>query len=176
MSKHIQLLVLTLLAFALSWCGIQKAFSQQDDAPKQTLVIHYPNSGILLNGKTGAIYRGIVYVKVYPVTPALVRRYGAGPIAAAELTASMRDVRMLPLGEYEVHFAIRNDSELKTYILRDVILRADRANSLTVQMNAEAKTTIVGGDMTAQQMADSLRQLQQEVGDLKQEVARLRQK
>src|SRR5581483_3650184 len=98
------------------------------------------------------------------VGPDLVKKYGAGPIASAELAASQRDVRLLPLGEYEVHFSMRTGSELKTFILRDVILRADRANGIVVEMNSDAKTTIIGGAMTAQQMADGIRQLQQEVG------------
>ena len=169
-------LVAALLAVALAVSGVPKAFSQQDDAVKQTLVINYPNSGISLTGKGGAPYRGLVYVKIYPVSPALVKQYGAGPIASAELLASGRDVRKLPLGEYEVHFAVRSGGELKTYILRDVILRADRAGALVVEMNSDAKTTVIGGDMTAQQMADTIRQLQQEVAALKQEIAALKGK
>ena len=176
MSKRISVIVLALMAFALSLAGIQKATSQQDDERKQTLVIGYPNSGILIDGKGSTPYRGMLYVKIFPVSPNIVKKYGAGPIASAELAASQREVCQLPLGEYEVRYSLRNNGELKTFILRDVILRADRAVSLTVEMNNEAKTTIVGGDMTAQQMADSIRQLQREIGDLRQEVTRLKQK
>lgn len=175
MSKRMSLIVLLLLAFALSWSGIQKAVSQQDNERKQTLVIGYPTQGIVIEGSPRK-YTGIIYVKVYPVSPDLVQKYGAGPIASAQLAASQRDVRQLPLGQYEVHFAMRTGGELKTFILRDVILRADRANGITVEMNGDAKTTIIGGDITAQQMADSLRQLQKEVADLKEEVAALKRK
>ncbi|HZP81279.1 MAG TPA: hypothetical protein VFB21_06560 [Chthonomonadaceae bacterium] len=175
MSKRMSLTVLLLLAFALSWSGIQRAVSQQDNERKQTLVIGYPTQGIVIEGSPRR-YTGVIYVKIYPVGPDLVKKYGAGPIASAELAASQRDVRLLPLGEYEVHFSMRTGSELKTFILRDVILRADRANGIVVEMNSDAKTTIIGGAMTAQQMADGIRQLQQEVGALKQEVAALKRK
>ena len=169
MSKRINALILLLLALGLTWSGVQTATSQQDDERKQTLVIGYPHSGIVLDSKskTALPYRGLIYVKVYPVSPNLVKKYGAGPISSAELSASMRDVRMLPLGEYEVHFSLRTNGELKTYIYRDLILRADRAASIVVEMNSEAKTTIIGGVMTAQQMAESIRQLEKEVAELK---------
>ncbi len=158
---------------ALLGSGAQQASAQQD-AAKQTLVIRYPNSGIALSAAGGPPYRGIVYVKIYPVSPDLVKRYGAGPVAAAELSASQRDVRLLPLGEYEVHFAVRKGVELKTFILRNVILRADRADTIGVEMSDEAKTTIIGGDMTAQQMAETIRQLQSDLAALKQQVADLK--
>lgn len=93
----------------------------------------------------------------------------------AELSASQRTVAQLPLGEYEVRYGMRTGSELKTFIVRDVILRADRVMNLLVEMNDEAQATIVGGDMTAQQMADTIRQLQKEVEDLKKEVATRKQ-
>jgi hypothetical protein len=83
---------------------------------------------------------------------------------------------MFPLGEYEVQFAMRTGSELKTFILRDVLLRADRGSLLTVEMNADAKTTIIGGDLTAQQMVEYIRALQKEVTTLQQEVAELKKK
>jgi hypothetical protein len=166
MSKRISLVVLTLLVFALSWSGIRKAVSQQDEERKQTLLIGYPNPNIVISG-SGTRYGGIIYVKVFPVSPNLVKKHGSGPIATAELTPSQRDVLQLPLGEYEVHFAMRTGSELKTFILRDIILRADRGSLLTVEMNADAKTTIIGGDITAQQMEESIRQLQKEVAELR---------
>ena len=169
MTKRMQLFALALFAFGLMWVGALKAVSQQENEQKQTLVIGYPNSGIVLDSKATppVRYRGTIYVKVYPISPNIVKKYGAGPIASAELSASMRDVRLLPLGEYEVHYSMRTNGELKTYIYRDLILRSDRAASLVVEMNSDAKTTIIGGDMTAQQMAESIRQLQREVADLK---------
>jgi hypothetical protein len=175
MSKRMSLIALILLSFALSWAGIQRAVSQQDDERKQTLVIAYPNPFITISGTTTK-YAGLIYVKVYPISPGLVKKYGAGPVATAELSASQRDVVLLPLGEYEVHYAMRTGSELKTFILKDIILRPDRATGLLVEMNADAKTTIIGGDMSLQQIEGGLRQLQSEVSELKQEVARLKQK
>ena len=152
--------------------------AQQDDSKKQTLVIGYPNSGVVIKGTgTDATrYRGLIYVKVFPISPELVKRYGAGPMVTAELAASARTVNQLPLGEYEVRYGMRTGSELKTFIVRDVILRADRGTSLSVEMNAESKATIIGGDMTAQEMADTIRALQQEIADLKKQVAILKGK
>jgi len=71
---------------------------------------------------------------------------------------------------------LRIGSELRTFVLRDVILRSDRGSSLTVEMNGEAKTTIIGGDMTAQQMAGSIRKLQEEFAAARREIAELKRK
>jgi hypothetical protein len=168
MSKRSSLIVLTLLAGALAGSGIPKAVSQQPAAERtQTLVIGYPNPAITIS-PSGTRYNGIIYVRVTPVTPALLARSGGKPVGTAELGPSQRDLLQLPLGEYEVQFGMRTGGEMKTFIVRDVILRADRPTSLVVEMNADAKTTIIGGDMTAREMADSIRQLQQEIARLKQ--------
>lgn len=149
------------------------ARAQAATGPTQTLVIGYPNPGVP-SGKVGSpLYRGLVYVTIVPTSADLVRQYGSGPIAAAELSPSQRDVRTLPLGTYEVRYAVRNGSQLKTFILRDVILRADRGNTLTVEVNTDANTTTVGGDMSAQQMATLIRLLQADVITLQQRVAAL---
>ncbi len=137
----------------------------------QTLVINYPNSGASMGGQA-APYKGLVYVKVFAADPELIKKYGAGPVTSAELTPSGRDVRQLPLGRYEVQFAYRAGSELKTFVLRDVILRADRAGALTVELN-DAKTTIVGGDPSIRQMAEMIQQLQAQVKELQAQVAGL---
>ena len=157
MSKRISLIVLTVLAFALLWSGAQRAVSQ-DDARKQSLVINYPNPSIVVSnaGSTPVRYGGIIYVSVFQAGGDASKK----PVATAELTPSQRDIVMLPLGEYEVHFGMRTGSTVKTFILRNIILRPERASQVTVEMNADAKTTIIGGDMTAQEMADAIRQLQ----------------
>jgi hypothetical protein len=144
----------------------------QAQTATQTLVINYPNSGASL-GTQGAPYRGLVYVKVFAADPELIKTYGAGPVSSAELTPSGRDVRQLPLGRYEVQFAYRAGSELKTFVLRDVILRADRAGALTVELN-DARTTIVGGDPSIRQMAEMIQQLQAQVKELQAQVATLK--
>lgn len=110
--------------------------------------------------------------RVFPADPALIKASGAGPVSSAELTPSGRDVRQLPLGRYEVQFAYRAGSELKTFVLRDVILRADRGVALTVELN-DARTTIVGGDPSLQQMAEMIRQLQAQVKALQAQMAAL---
>ncbi|MES2463160.1 MAG: hypothetical protein V4671_21460 [Armatimonadota bacterium] len=180
MSKRIYFLLLSLCMAAYFCTVAPRALAQQDDSKKQTLVIGYPTTGIVIKQAGAATdakkYLGIIYVKVFPVSPDLVRRYGAGPMVSAELTASARTVNQLPLGQYEVRYGMRTGSELKTFIVRDVILRADRGTSLLVEMNDEAKTTIVGGDMTAQEMADTIRQLRQEIADLKREITTLKAK
>jgi hypothetical protein len=173
--KRLSAIVLAVLATGILWTGARKAASQQENEPKQTLVIGYPNPAIVING-SGTRYNGIIYVKVFAITPALVRKSGPGPIATAELAPSQRHISQLPLGEYEVQYAMRTGSELKTFIVRHVILRPEQATALTVEMNADAKTTIVGGDMSAQQMEDSIRQLMSEVASLKREVAELKRK
>lgn len=156
-----------LLALLLTGASApQGAAAQPAAGSTQTLVIGYPNPGVP-SGKSGSpLYKGLVYVTIVPAT-------GSAPVASAQLTPSQRDVRVLPLGTYEVRFAVRNGSELKTFIVRDVILRADRANALTVEVNLDAPTTIVGGDMSAQQMATLIRQLQAQVVTLEQRVSAL---
>jgi hypothetical protein len=175
MSKRMSVVVLAFLGFALLWSGVQPAVSQQADERKQALVVGYPNPAITISG-SGTRYGGIIYVSVYPASASLVAKQGAGPVATSELTPSARSVWQLPLGVYEVRYGMRTGSEIKTFIVRDVILRAEGATSLVVEMNADAKTTIVGGDMTAQQMADGVRQSLKEIADLKTEVSELKKK
>lgn len=163
-SRVLSVRVLPLLA---ALAGAPPAFAQAPQAT-QTLVINYPNSGAVVGPQT-APYKGLVYVKVFPADPDLIGKYGAGPISAAELTPSQRDVRQLPLGRYEVQFAYRVGSELKTFVLKDVILRADRSDALTVELG-DARTTVVGGDLSVQQMAELIRQLQAQVKALQQKV------
>lgn len=166
MSKRIQLVVLTLLAFGLCWGGIQKAVSQQEQERKQALIVGYPNPAIVISG-SGTRYGGVIYDSVYPISPDIIKKNGAGPIATGELYPSQRHVWQLPLGMYEVHFEMRTGSELKTFVRRDVLIRPEGATSVTVEMNADAKTTIIGGDTTVQQMEESIAQLQKEVATLK---------
>jgi hypothetical protein len=174
MSKRMSLVVVALLAFALCWSGLQTTVSAQEER-KQALIVGYPNPAIIIGG-SGTRYGGIIYVSVYPASPGQGAKQGASPVATAEMTPSQRAVWQLPLGVYEVRFGMRTGSEVKTFIVRDVILRAEGASSVIVEMNADAKTTIIGGDMSAQQMADDLRRLLREVSDLKQEVSELKKK
>jgi len=181
MRQRTPLLVLAALAvLGLSWGGVRTAFSKQDAERRQTIAIGYPTTGIATGGNDERgrprRYLGIVYVRVTPVGADLVRKYGAGPMVTAELSASRRTVNQLPVGEYEVSFGMRTGSEMKTFVVRDVLLRPDAPSSLIVEMNGEAQTTIVGGDMTARQMADGIRGLQAEVTALKQEVAKLKER
>src|SRR5579871_2957480 len=113
MTKRMSLIVLTLLAFALSWSATQKAGSQQDQERKQALAIGYPNPVITISG-SGTKYGGIIYDSVYPVSPDIIKKNGSGPIATGELNPSQRHVWQLPLGMYEVRFAMRTGSEMKT--------------------------------------------------------------
>lgn len=169
MSKRISLVMLGLLAFAMCWSGVQRASGQQEQGLKQTLVIYYPNPSIIIagNGTTATRYGGLIYVRVFPASPELVSKRGTGTIVSTELAPSQRVVSQLPVGKYDIHFSVRTGSELKTLIKRDVTLRADSANYVSVEMNSDAKTTVIGGDMSAQEMADSIRQLQKEVAGLK---------
>ena len=159
------------VAFLLS-AALTAAPVAQAQAGTQTLVINYPNSGASM-GTQAAPYTGLVYVKVFPADPELIKKYGAGPVSSAELRPSARDVRQLPLGRYEVQFAYRVGSELKTMVLRDVILRADRSDALTVALN-DAKTTIIGGDPSIRQMAEMIRELQAQVKALQAQVEALK--
>lgn len=73
--KRLHLFVLTFCAIALFWAYTPHAFTQQDTSKKQTLVIGYPNSGIVIKGSgTDATrYQGLIYVKVFPVSPDLIK-------------------------------------------------------------------------------------------------------
>ena len=161
----------TLRTLPLAAMLLLLAAAQQAQGPLQTLVINYPNSGVKLTSQA-APYRGLVYVKIFPVSPELIKANGSGPIAAAELNASGRDVRKLPLGTYEVQFSMREGSNLKTFVVKDVILRSDGGEALTVELN-DAATTVVGGTMSVQQMQALIGQLQQQVSTLQQQVAAL---
>jgi hypothetical protein len=165
---------LAFFGVAVSSSGQQPAVTQQAAEPTQQLTVAYSRR-IVLSG-SGSPYQGIIYVSVHPASASLVAKHGTGPVATAELAWNQASKWQLPLGVYEVRYAMRTGSEMKTLILRDVILRADLASSLIVEMNADAKTTIVGGDMTAQQMADGIRQSVKEISDLKAEVNELKKK
>ncbi len=174
MFKRIRLPAVALVAFTLLWLGTPRAASQLVDR-KQALVINYPNPGIVISDAR-PVYKGTIYVKVYPAGSSGALTGDTPPLVAAELNPSQRSLSQLPQGEYEVHYAIRKGSELNTLIHRNVVLRADHAVSMTVEMNADAKTTIIGGDLTAQRMAESLRSLQAEVATLKQQLSELKRK
>jgi hypothetical protein len=169
MSKRMSLVTVALLALALFWSGVHSAISQSTEERKSALSVGYPNPAILIGG-SGAPYKGIIYVSVYPSVSNSVPKQGTGPVATAELTPSQRAVWQLPLGTYEVRFGMRTGSEMKTFILRDVILRTEGASLLTVEMNADARTTIVGGDRSVQEIEDDIRHLLREVADLKKKV------
>jgi hypothetical protein len=172
MYQRLGLGVLTVLALAALWQSTPAA--SQLVEKKQALVIGYPNPGIAISDAV-PVYKGMIYVKVYSVGPGGAAG-GGSPVVTAELTPSQRTVSQLPLGEYEVHYAIRKGSELTTLIHRNVILRADYPANMVVEMNADAKTTIIGGDWTAQRMTESIKGLQAEVSALKKELADLKRK
>jgi hypothetical protein len=170
--RPINIVAAMIIAGGLLCAGTGRAVSQRDDERKQTLIVHYPNPMIMINKTTR--YNGMIYVKVYAVGTTPGKKNG--PVATAELSPSMRDVMQLPLGEYEVHYAMRTGSELHTFILKDVILRAERGTALSVEMNSDAKTTIIGGDMSAQQMADGVRESMREIASLRAELAAVKRK
>lgn len=166
MSKRMSLLVVAFLAFALLWSGVRSGISQQAEERKSALIVGYPNPVIVIGG-SGTRYGGLIYVSVYPASRDLVAKLGDGPVATAELTPSQRAVWQLPLGTYEVRFGMRTGSELKTFIVRDVILRTEGASSLTIEMNADAKTTVIGGDMSVKELEDAVSRLVKDVSELK---------
>lgn len=170
MSKRLSFVAVVTLAFAFLWSGVHTAVSQQAEERKQALAVGYPNPAILIGG-SGVPYKGIIYVSVYPASPGLAAKQGSGPVATAELYPSQRAVWQLPLGTYEVRFGMRTGSEMKTFIVRDVILRPEGASLLAVEMNADAKTTIVGGDMSIQEMENSIKRMQTDVAELKKKVS-----
>jgi hypothetical protein len=173
MFNRLSLAVLTVLALALLWMSTPQAASQLVEK-KQTLVIGYPNPGIVISDSV-PVYKGLIYVKVYPARAGIAETGGV-PIVSAELSPSQRTVSQLPLGEYEIHYAIRKGSELTTLIHRNVILRPEYAANLVVEMNADAKTTIIGGDWTAQRMTETIKGLQAEVAALRKELADVKRK
>jgi len=173
MSKRMSLAFVPVLALALLWLGARSASSQLVEK-KQALIVGYSTIGIVISDKE-PVYKGAVYVKAYQISPPNPDAKG-GPVVAAELYPSQRAVWQLPQGEYEVHYAIRKGSELTTLIHRNVLLRPEGATSMAVEMNGDAKTTIIGGDWTAQHMTEAIKALQAEVASLKREVADLKRK
>ena len=160
-SRVLNVLCAATIAAGLGWSGIERASSQQTPR-QQALVVHYPNPAIVING-TGQRYGGLIYVSVYAAGASA----GTAPIVTSELGPSARSVWQLPLGAYEVRFGMREGSNLKTFVMRDVILRPEGASLLQVEMNSDAKTTIIGGDMSIQEMQSAIRRLSADVDQLK---------
>jgi hypothetical protein len=159
-----------MLAAGLCWSGIQRAASQQT-TKQQALIVGYPNPAIIITG-SGQRYGGIIYVSVYAAGPSA----STAPVATSELGPSARSVWQLPLGVYEVRYGMREGGNLKTFIVRDVILRPEGATSLVVEMNADAKTTIIGGDMSVQEMQSAIKRLSTDVSGLRSDVDQLKKK
>jgi hypothetical protein len=160
-TQAVHVFAATVVAAGLCWSGIERASSQQT-ARQQALVVHYPNPAIVING-SGQRYGGLIYVSVYAVGASA----STAPVVTSELGPSARSVWQLPLGVYEVRYGMRTGSELKTFIVRDVILRPEGASTLSVEMNADAKTTIIGGDMSIQEIQSAIRRLSGDVEQLK---------
>jgi hypothetical protein len=160
--------IIATLAVASLFASLAPTATAQTEERTQTLYVTYPGTGVILSGKgkDAVTYRGTVHVEVFPISSKLKAKQEEGPVAIEDITSvgSRLDLK-LPVGQYEVHFSMREGDELRTTI-KPVILRADGASAVEVDFSP-AKTLIYGGDMTARQMADSIRQLQKEVANLK---------
>lgn len=190
--KRIGTLVLAALAvFAFALSLTVKANAQdaapdisQDPGPKQPIRIHY-GAGVILEGKgdDAVKYKGLIYLKIFPVSARLVKKYGAGPAYSNEIHPTSGGMGVsdevanpsLPLGKYEVHFSMREGDTMRTCIKRDVLLTANGEANVEVEMSGTTRTLMIGGDdMTAQQMRDSILQLKQQIASLQAEVAALK--
>ena len=184
--KRLAVLVLAALAvFTLTYSLAAKVCAQdivRKEEPKQNLTLLYPNDGIVLEGKGDDVvrYKGIIYVKVYPVSARLKKELGEGPVFSNELQpgylgdGDRRPALRLPLGEYEVHFSMRDADDLRTCIKRNVILTRDTAPLVTAELSGTAKTLVIGGDISFQEMENAVYELAVEVKELKAEVAALK--
>ena len=190
--KRIGALALAALAvFVMALSIVPKARAQdaaqdisQDPGPKQPIRIHY-GAGVILEGKgdDAVKYKGLIYLKIFPVSARLIKKYGAGPAYSNEIHPTSGGMGVsdevaspsLPLGKYEVHFSMREGDTIRTCIKRDVLLTANGEANVEVEMSGTTQTLIIGGDdMSAQQMRDSILQLKQQVAALQAEVAVLK--
>ena len=181
--KRIVTLVLAALAV---FCVTPKAGAQdpgQDEGPKQRLTLVYPREGIVLSGSgdDAVKYTGLTYVKVFPISPRLKKKYGDDPIFSDELhckhgeNSGGDDYRSpsLPLGIYEIQFSMREGNNMKTCIKRPVILSSENSPTVTAEFS-NAKTLVIGGDHTLQQMEAAITELVHRVLALQAEVAALK--
>lgn len=155
---------------------VAQELSQYQGA-KQVLSIPYPEGGIVLEGKgdDAVKYKGLIYVDIYPVSARLKKKFGDGPVLRKEIYPTGGVRAELPVGEYEVHFSMREGDTMRTCIKRGILLTSNSDVSAEVEMSGTARTLIIGGDdMTAQQMRDSILQLQQQVAALQAAIAALK--
>ena len=185
--KRFTILFLTALAvFVLALNCVSGAAAQdmaqglsEYQGPKQNLSISYSDEGIVLEGKgdDAVIYKGLIYIQIYPVSPRLRKKFGDVPMFSAERMprTGFGTGGSFPLGEYEVHFSIREGDMMRTCIKRGILLTANGGANVEAEMSGTSRTLIIGGDdMTAQQMRDSILQLKQQVAALQAEVAALK--
>ena len=189
--KRLAILLWTALAvFVMASSLVPRATAQdvaqelnQYQGPVQVLSIPYPQDGVILSGQgDDAIkYKGLIYVEIYPVSVRLKKKFGDGPVLRKEIypngtiNAPTGFSVNLPIGEYEVHFSMREGDAMRTCIKRGVLLTSNSSVNAEVEMSGTTRTLVIGGDdMTAQQMHDSLLQLKQQVAALQAEVAALK--
>ena len=95
MLQRLSLTVLGFLGCALLWQATPKAASQLVEK-KQTLVIGYPTTGIVISDQV-PVYKGIIYVKVYPANAGLGGSSGAPVVAWKTLVADVSAVPATPV-------------------------------------------------------------------------------
>lgn len=167
--KRLSVLVLAVLAvFTLA----SSAFAQSEEH-KGTLRVFNPNPLILSGKGDDAVrYEGPVHVQVFPASLELRKKAGDDLVGSEDVAQGGAKDFTLPVGRYEVDFSIRDGVEMKTTI-KTVVIHNNDISGLVADFSA-AKTLIYGSGMTAQQVADAIKQLQQQIAALQAAVAALK--
>ena len=186
------LVTATLAVFALALSLGTKAAGQETppdtiqvlndyQGPKQSLNIYDPEGGIVLEGKgdDAVKYTGLIYVKVFPVSPRLIKKFGAGPFFEAETYPSGVIYNgnragtiggQFPLGEYEVDFSMRDGDTMRICIKRGILLTANGGANVQAEMSGTAKTLVIGGDVSYQTLENAVGGMARQVAALQAEV------
>ena len=181
--KRIGTLVMAAFAILILAFGLTPRVRAQDvvqnEGPRQKLTVIYPDNGVVLQGKGDdeVRYKGTIYVKIYAVSPRLKKKLGDGPVYTNELELSAWHTYYtpeLPLGEYEVHFSMRDGDNFRTCIVRNVLLTPTGETTVKAELSGTSNTLVIGGTLTMQQLENVVLFLDRRVTALQAEVAALK--
>ena len=172
--KRIAIFVLATLAVVVMALSLAPKATALNEDRERTVTISYPASGIVLSskGEDAVILRSTVHVQAFPLSPELKNKYGDDPIASEDVTCGNNLRFTLPLGRYELQFTTRDGKETKTTI-EALVLRSDAESAVVIDFST-AKTLVIGGTLTMQQLENAVLYLDRRVIALQAEVAALK--